>query len=242
MDSILRRPNGGYTQEDQQKTTPSAEEPTEAHYGDETCMEKAEKEHGDLTVEFKDVISSITNREDLKNLKAIDEQGQSVELRYRVSSAHLKLVSPVFKAMPSGPFVESFPNQDGRFEIRTSECNAEALLILLDIIHGRHRTVQKTMDLDLLREMAILVDYYKCDEIMEMFAENLIASAIKEDEIEGSDFETNTSRLDICWVFSQDNVFNSVVRTILKSTEGPIQTDLPLPATILTSLGRRRQI
>jgi hypothetical protein len=69
-------------------------------------------------------------------------------------------------------------NEDGRFEVKTFECDASALLILLDIIHGHHRSVPKAMDLDLLREMAIFVDCYKCNEIVEIFSENWIASVI----------------------------------------------------------------
>ncbi|KAF5633014.1 hypothetical protein F25303_9297 [Fusarium sp. NRRL 25303] len=129
--------------------------------------------------EFKDVTYFIESFGDLKNLKPFNDDGQDVELCYRVSSAHLMLVSPVFKAMLDGPFRESSRNKDGRFEVKKSECSASALLILLDIIHGHHRDVPKTMKLGLLTEMAILVDYYECHEIVEMFAENWIASVIQ---------------------------------------------------------------
>ncbi|EXA34950.1 hypothetical protein FOVG_13735 [Fusarium oxysporum f. sp. pisi HDV247] len=143
------------------------------------------------------------------------------------------LASPVFKAMLDGPFKESCRNQDGRFEAKAFEYSAEALLILLDIMHGHHRRVPKTMELSLLTEMAILVDYYMCHEIVEMFAENWIASVIQEDEIEGSDYQANISRLFISWVFEKTELFNSIVYSILKLTARPIRTDLPLPSTIL---------
>ncbi|KAF4342042.1 hypothetical protein FBEOM_3973 [Fusarium beomiforme] len=189
---------------------------------------------------FTDVTSSIQKLDDLKNLKPFYEHRQSIELRCRVSSAHLMLASPVFKAMLDGPFTESSRNKDGRFEVKTVECSAEALLILLDIIHGHHRGVPKTLDLPLLTEMAILVDYYECHEITEIFADNWIASVIQEDEIEGSDYQTNMSRLFTSWVFDKSALFNSVVHTILNLTAGPIQADLPLPSTILEALDQRR--
>ncbi|KAJ9415097.1 hypothetical protein QL093DRAFT_2582857 [Fusarium oxysporum] len=151
------------------------------------------------------------------------------------------LASPVFKAMLDGPFKESCRNQNGRFEAKAFEYSAEALLILLDIMHGHHRRVPKTMELSLLTEMAILVDYYMCHEIVEMFAENWIASVIQEDEIEGSDYQANISRLFISWVFEKTELFNSVVYSILKLTARPIRTDLPLPNTILDSLEQRGQ-
>ncbi|PNP85398.1 hypothetical protein FNYG_01227 [Fusarium nygamai] len=151
------------------------------------------------------------------------------------------LVLPVFKAMLDGPFRESSRNEDGRFEVITSESSASALLGLLDIIHGHHRDVPKTMELGLLTEMAILVDYYECHEIVEMFAKNWIASIMQKDEIERSTHQTNMSRLFISWVVGKDELFNSVVRTLLKVTAGPIQTDLPLPSIILDSIEERRQ-
>lgn len=84
--------------------------------------------------------------------------------------------------------------------------------------------------------MAILVDYYMCHEIVEMFAENWIASVIQEDEIEGSDYQANISRLFISWVFEKTELFNSIVYSLLKLTARPIRTDLPLPSTILGKL------
>lgn len=88
-------------------------------------------------------------------------------------------------------------------------------------------------------EMAILVNYYECHEIVEMFAENWIASVVQEDEIKGSDYLTNMSRLFISWVFAKSELFNSVVYTLLKMVPGPIYTDLPLPSTILGKLRHR---
>ncbi|KAL5593268.1 hypothetical protein FOBRF1_012370 [Fusarium oxysporum] len=184
--------------------------------------------------EFKDVTSSIQSRGDLKNPKPFYEHGQNVELCYRVSSAHLMLASPVFKAMIDGPFKESCRNKYGRFEAKAFEYSAEALLILLDIMHGHHRRVPKSMELSLLTEMTILVDYYMCHE-------NWIASVIQENEIEGSDYQANISRLFISWVFEKTELFNSIVYSILKLTARPIRTDIPLPSTILDSLEQRRQ-
>ncbi|KAF5648985.1 hypothetical protein F52700_804 [Fusarium sp. NRRL 52700] len=89
------------------------------------------------------------------------------------------------------------------------------------------------MKLSLLTEMAILVDYYAYHEIVEMFADIWIASFILEDEIERSNHWTNMARLFISWVFDKSELFDSVVKTLLKVTAGPTQTDLPLPSIIL---------
>ncbi|KAI1015507.1 hypothetical protein LB504_011061 [Fusarium proliferatum] len=238
-DIILRKPNFS----SHQISLPQA---ADSNAGAEENDEHADQELQDdqnepqlpVVEEFNDVTASIESPNDLKNLKPSNEHGQNVELCYRVSSAHLMLASPVFRAMLDGPFKESSHNKDGRFEVKTSECSAEALLILLDIMHGHHRDVPKTIEFSLLTEMAILVDYYECHEIVEMFAENWMASVIQEDDIEESDYPTNMSRLFISWVFGKIALFNSVVYSIIKLTAGPIETDLPLPSTILE---QRRQ-
>ncbi|KAF5606476.1 uncharacterized protein FSUBG_6085 [Fusarium subglutinans] len=243
-DIILRKPNFRSHQE----PLPEAGDPEAAEEEHEENENGEDKERNDqrelerpASEDFKDVTSSIQSLDDLKTLKPCYEHGQNVEICYRVSSAHLMLASPVFKAMLDGPFKESCRNEDGLFEVKAFESSAEALLILLDIFHGHHRDVPKTMDLSLLTEMSILVDYYECHEIVEMFAENWVASVIQEDEIEGSDYQTNMSRLFISWVFAKSELFNSIVHTVLKLTPGPIYTDLPLPSTILDSLDQRRK-
>ncbi|CVL06758.1 uncharacterized protein FMAN_11859 [Fusarium mangiferae] len=242
-DVALRKPNFRSHKE----PLPEASDPKaaeEEHEEDEEGKGKEQDDQEELERpawgDYNDVTSSIQSLDDLRNLKP-SYDGQNVELCYRVSSAHLMLASPVFKAMIDGPFKESSHNKDGRFEVKTSECSAEALLILLDIIHGHHRDVPKTMEFSLLTEMAILVDYYECHEIVEMFAENWMASVIQEDDIEESDYQTNMSRLFISWVFGKIALFNSVVYSIIKLTAGPIETDLPLPCTILDLLEQRRQ-
>ncbi|CVL03506.1 uncharacterized protein FPRN_11801 [Fusarium proliferatum] len=242
-DIALRKPNFRSHKEPLPEASDS-EAAEEEHEEDEKSKDKAQDDQKQLKRPawgyYKDVTSSIQSLDDLKNLKP-SYDGQNVELCYRVSSAHLILASPVFKAMLDGPFKESSHNKDGRFEVKTSECSAEALLILLDIMHGHHRDVPETIEISLLTEMAILVDYYECHEIVEMFAENWIASVIQEDDIEESDYQTNMSRLFISWVFGKIELFNSVVYSIIKLTARPIRTDLPLPSTILDSLEQRRQ-
>ncbi|EWZ85222.1 hypothetical protein FOWG_11733 [Fusarium oxysporum f. sp. lycopersici MN25] len=166
------------------------------------------------------------------------EQDDQKELE-RPASEEFKDVTSSIQSRGDPKNLKPFYEHDacyGRFEAKAFEYSAEALLILLDIMHGHHRRVPKTMELSLLTEIAILVDYYMCHEIVEMFAENWIASVIQEDEIEGSDCQANISRLFISWVFEKTELFNSIVYSILKLAARPIRTDLPLPSTILGKL------
>ncbi|EWY79971.1 hypothetical protein FOYG_16912 [Fusarium oxysporum NRRL 32931] len=96
---------------------------------------------------------------------------EEVYYRMLVSSSHLVLASPVFQAMVEGPYVEGSTDHRGIYQFTTHGWNQEALVIVLDIIHGHHRSVPKSLDLEMLAKVAVIVDYYKCHEIVEVFAE-----------------------------------------------------------------------
>ncbi|KAM0543959.1 hypothetical protein ACHAPJ_012054 [Fusarium lateritium] len=158
---------------------PSKEEPTidptqEETDGD-TGTEATEIETTALQ-EFHDSSASVHKVEDLRNMPPSTNDAKTIEVRFRVSSAHLCLASPVFRAMLDGPFSEGIRNKQGLYEIKAFDWGAEALLILLDIIHGHHRSTPKTVELFLLLDIAALVDYYQCHEIVEPFAEMWIAA------------------------------------------------------------------
>ncbi|KAH7029533.1 uncharacterized protein B0I36DRAFT_350390 [Microdochium trichocladiopsis] len=102
--------------------------------------------------------------------------------RFRVSSRHLSLASPVFSQMLNGPWKEatSFAASTNastsasagpqRREIEASEWDTDATVILMDIIHGHFSQVPRTISLVMLAKVAILVDYYKCHEIVSVFS------------------------------------------------------------------------
>lgn len=96
---------------------------------------------------------------------------QDSAVRFQVSSNHLKLASPVFRAMLDGPWREGTPPNASCRSISTSNWSIDALLILLNIVHGHHREVQKYPNLETLCKLATIVDYYQCHEIVEIFAD-----------------------------------------------------------------------
>ncbi|KAJ6787770.1 hypothetical protein PWT90_06456 [Aphanocladium album] len=95
--------------------------------------------------------------------------GKPKEIRFRASSSHLRLASPILEGMLDGKYPENslekiITAEDGS-ECRllyTSEWDEKVFLILMNWIHGRHREVPKQVDLEMLGKFAILVDYYKC--------------------------------------------------------------------------------
>lgn len=93
------------------------------------------------------------------------------EIRYRVSSRHLALVSPVFRSMLSGQnWNEGVQNEvDGLYHIITEDWDAGTMLIFLDVLHHRNRRVPQTVSLEMLAKLVVLIDYYECPEALESF-------------------------------------------------------------------------
>lgn len=230
---ILRRPN--FRKRNKSKNESKANE--NAPENEVVKLDHDKTEDGQPTEDqppvldvYSDRSSSVHNTDDLKALNASDEKGRSVEIRFQVSSAHLTLSSPIFKAMLDGPFSEGIRNKDNLFEVKAFEWNAEALVILLDIIHGHHRSLPKTVELDILVEIAMLCDYYHCQEIVETFAERWI-TAFGEDK--PHEEEATMNWMFIAWAFQKGNLFTSMVARTLKHRQIPMHTDVPLPSTII---------
>src|SRR4051812_32144076 len=55
---------------------------------------------------------------------------------FRVSSSHLKLASPVFRAAFTGGWMENAVTAEGYRQVTTTEWDAEALRVFLAVIHG----------------------------------------------------------------------------------------------------------
>ncbi|KAG6082768.1 hypothetical protein E4U15_002265 [Claviceps sp. LM218 group G6] len=112
------------------------------------------------------------------------ENSDRHEVEFRLSSRHLALASPVFKAMLSGFWKESAPSSDQdnglakpwsplqsgsscqvRYELTATEWVVKDFLLLMNIVHGHSGQVPYSIDLETLARMSVLVDYYQCQEV-----------------------------------------------------------------------------
>ncbi|CAG7559026.1 unnamed protein product [Fusarium equiseti] len=236
---ILRRPNFRKPNETKNESTSDETAPRNevVKLDDDKTADQPTENEPTVPDVYSDQSSSVHNTDDLKALKASDEKGDPVQIRLRVSSAHLKLSCPFFKAMLDGPFSEGIRNKDNIFEVKTFEWNAEALVILLDIIHGHHRSLPKKVELDIFIEIAMLCDYYQCEEIVEVFADRWIA-ALEEDK--PYEEQATMNWMFIAWVFQKEQLFTSQVAVTLLHSRIPVQTDLPLPSTIVEKVEAQR--
>ena len=77
--------------------------------------------------------------------------------------------------LSGGKWKEGVPNEeDGLFHINVDDWDGEAILLLLNVIHHRNRQVPRTISLEMLAKIAVLIDYYDCGEAVELCTERWV--------------------------------------------------------------------
>ncbi|RBR24097.1 uncharacterized protein FIESC28_03096 [Fusarium coffeatum] len=194
-------------------------------------------------------IKTPTNLDAITSLQPYQENGNPNEIQFRVSTKHLCIASPVFNRMIKGNFQESQPNDVGLLEIRASDWNTRAFLILLDIIHGHHSQVPRNLDLDTVAQIGLLVDYYDCLEIVQVFFDHWHAhlhdwwkySWLSFDKGSMKSFgEAESILLFIAWTFRSPVVFRNLTISAIGTTSGLVETNLPIPNQIFDQIDQQR--
>lgn len=132
--------------------------------------------------------------------------------RFRVSSKHLALASVYFEKMFTPQWREGQGlSTNGSMELKMPDTDPDALLIILNIIHLRRRSVPSSMSLELLTELAVLTDYFQCHEALEPHP------AIRANNIKSNIPVTYCDELVkwtcISWVFNFPDIFSNVTKT-----------------------------
>jgi hypothetical protein len=170
----------------------------------------------------------------VENYTSLGEKFYLKQIRVRVSSKHLKLASRVFKYMLQVGFREghSLKSKEST-ELPFPEDDAPAMLILLNLIHGKLREVPRTIDLPMLTEIAVLVDKYELLEITDIIIDSWLQSlkATIPRSFDGSLLPW----LCISWVFEKPEIFKQVTKSALLESEGFIEeVCLPIPEPVLS--------
>jgi hypothetical protein len=109
------------------------------HDGEDTLETAGANADGQNQAEANAVEEIASNGENVPSSK---DNIAPKQVRMRVSSKHLMLASSVFRAMFQGEFKEGNAlRSTGSVEKELHDDHPEALLILMDIIHGRTRRV-----------------------------------------------------------------------------------------------------
>lgn len=183
---------------------------------------------------------SSANTDDVEDVHLTTEGGalgitpsRPIELRLKVSSKHLTLASRRFKVMLSGNWLEArIVHPDGCRHVNMEGFDPTALKILMNILHGRTRKVPRSIELELLAKIAVLVDDLECYEEVEVFSDLWIR------ELEHS-IPDELGRDLVLWilisvVFRQLRLFQITTRTAILWSTGPIESlGLPIPQTVI---------
>ncbi|KAF5548859.1 hypothetical protein FMEXI_4530 [Fusarium mexicanum] len=110
-----------------------------------------------------------------------------IEFRMLVSGKHLELASPIFKTMVTGPFAEGRADASGFQLITASDWDPEAFKIILTIMHGYNRDVPRSLSLEMLVKVAMIVNYYDCLESVELYTDVWL-EGLSQKLIEAPDF------------------------------------------------------
>ncbi|KAH6961856.1 hypothetical protein BKA56DRAFT_599344 [Ilyonectria sp. MPI-CAGE-AT-0026] len=167
-----------------------------------------------------------------------DDRPRQSTFRFRVSSKHLILASSVFRKMLNGPWKEGTTSRESLRSLSASDWDVDALLMLLNIVHGHHRKVPKYLCLKALTNFAIIVDYYNCHEIVEIFADRWLNGM--EGNLPSFHGPNSTFHLCVAWVFKWSEQVEAMTQLGLRHGEGPIETNLPI-AEILEKIDIKRQ-
>lgn len=156
-------------------------------------------------------------------------------ITYRLSSSHLALASGYFKRMFSGDWKEKESLAYGKpMEINAQDWNPVALLILMNIIHGRTRVVPRKVQLPLLLDIATLVDYYKCLEAIEIVLEIWLDEPMIKSAQEKFLEPTTLTWAWAAYVFQRPILFRETTRLILLHSKNPLDPgQYPIPQLMI---------
>ncbi|KAH6986586.1 hypothetical protein EDB80DRAFT_690734 [Ilyonectria destructans] len=121
---------------------PAEDAPTEETLADECGEESSQDGNNDTGGSSVNEVTYDTRTGGLGEPRGDYQlEGNQIPIRMRVSSRHLIFASPVFQIMLDGPFKEGTVCELGR-QIIVRTWDAEAITIILNIIHGHHRECQ----------------------------------------------------------------------------------------------------
>lgn len=159
---------------------------------------------------------------------------EKIELRMLVSGKHLELASPIFKTMLTGPFKEGSAYSSGYRRITASDWDPKAFKIVLTIMHGYHRDVPRSLSLEQLAKVAMIVNYYDCLESVELYTILWFGLWSGMPTIYGRDCILYVF---LSWVFSKPDPFQTMTQLALRNSQNLIEAeDFPIPADIFGRL------
>ncbi|RGP62440.1 hypothetical protein FSPOR_9287 [Fusarium sporotrichioides] len=182
--------------------------------------------------------TSKTNELTILPTEAIDTEDSAqagterVDLRFRLCSAILKIASPVFKKSMNGAWKATEFEPGFQWTVSERGWDAEAFLILMNVLHHKTYKVPQTINLETLTKIATLVDYYDCNDAVSIWVEKWISNlSLGDPEYYSREL---LLRLTVARVFRDNKAFRALTRVAIERSRGPIHTlGLPIPQQII---------
>jgi hypothetical protein len=169
-------------------------------------------------------------------LAELEHSDKDFSVEIRVSSRHLILASPQAKRMLEGAWKEpSTLKLQGSLALEEKDWDVEALLILMNILHCRNKSVPRKISLEMFVRVAVLVDYYECYEAVEIYSDMWLEHL--REELPATYCKELVLWICVSWIFRQSAEFGMATSVALQHSKGPIQTmELPIPERIVRKL------
>ncbi|KAK2602753.1 hypothetical protein N8I77_009260 [Diaporthe amygdali] len=192
-----------------------------------------------LSVEQAPEASEVSETAGARQMLSEDDEVVSNEVsqvRFRLSSRHLILASSYFRAMLTGPWEENASRTESFYNVSATDWDEDALQILMDIIHGNSQKVPRSISLELLAKIAVLVDYYKCHDVVRFFSDTWIETLRNEGGVTQEYCRDFVLWLFVSHVFAQPETFRNLTFVAVQQTRGPLRMlGLPMPDSISSS-------
>lgn len=163
----------------------------------------------------------------------LGEADKTEPITFRVSSRHLALASPVFKSALTGGWKESIKTE-GEFQIDSQGWDTTALTIFLNTIHCQYRQVPRSLELEMLAKVAVIVDYYAAHQAMEILSSAWVDNLRW--QLPTTTCENRKIALWICisWVFDDSIAFETATKVAIHHGRSKLTNfGLPIPDKVL---------
>ncbi|UKZ79663.1 hypothetical protein TrVFT333_007423 [Trichoderma virens FT-333] len=167
------------------------------------------------------------------------EDNDQREMWMLLSSEKLALVSPMCREMQpsSQPDIVPFTY---KYLLVARHWDEKALEMVMNIIHGHTANVPANISLEMLANIAVIVDHFQCHQTVKPFADKWI-SRLKE-SFPTCYRRSLVLRLYISWVFLDSFDFAAFTAMVIRESRGPMHTlGLPIPKSIIAAIDKTRQ-
>jgi hypothetical protein len=139
----------------------------------------------------------------------------------------------MFKAALTGGWMEGGAGEETK-EIDASDWNTEAFRTVMNVVHGRSQLVPRSVSLDQVYKIALIVDYYELHDAMNFVGKSWVDSLRSKVP---TDFASRiaTKWLAISWVFRDAIIFQSISRVIMLQSPHTIgqHSGIPIPSSVV---------